>query len=101
FVPGNPRLGQACRRVPVAVFGNGWWSSGPSGTHGPWRQHRESGGIGRRTGFRFQRVTPVGVRVPPFAPWSVVFAGGESRHGACDRVTTLKSSTRRRHAGFG
>ena len=28
----------------------------------------ESGGIGRRTGFRFQRVTPVRVRVPAFAP---------------------------------
>ena len=31
-------------------------------------RHCESGGIGRRTGFRFQRVTPVRVRVPPFAP---------------------------------
>ena len=28
----------------------------------------ESGGTGRRAGFRFQWVTPVRVRVPPFAP---------------------------------
>src|SRR5882724_7875996 len=31
----------------------------------------ESGGIGRRTRLRIWRVTPVGVRVPPFAPSSV------------------------------
>jgi hypothetical protein len=28
----------------------------------------ESGGIGRRAGFRFQWVTPVRVRVSPLAP---------------------------------
>ena len=28
----------------------------------------ESGGIGRRTGFRIQRLIPVGVRASPLAP---------------------------------
>ena len=42
---------------------------------------REGGGIGRRTGFRFQRARPVGVQVPPLAP-SLIRVHTVYLHGA-------------------
>ena len=35
----------------------------------------ESGGIGRRTGFRIQRTSCMGVRLPPFAPLFIDYIG--------------------------
>ena len=57
----NPGVQPRCGAFRVLVSGG---RSGRGTIAGPC----ESGGIGRRTGFRFQRVTPVRVRVPPFAP---------------------------------
>ena len=62
---------------------------------------RESGGTGRRTGFRFQRVTPWGFESPLShhvrrVPFQAVFPPWRLWQGH-----NTKCSTRRRHAGFG
>ena len=59
------------------------------------RARCESGGTGRRTRFRFWRVTPVRVRVPPFAPFPYQFLQGRPARRPITRVT------RSRHAVFG
>ena len=81
FMPGGGYVGQVTARrgpgLPGLADGPIIRSRRPSGRPFPIIRaaHRrctgaagESGGTGRRAGFRFQWVTPVRVRVPPFAP---------------------------------